>query len=170
MTSQAPVVTPSVSTPALLLEGADSAEDVVTQLVVHPLVLLHVLDHHTRRNEAGGRVIGTLLGRRDGNKVGFTTSYMYTYWYRGEFEYDFFRLLVKVLARDRHGRPCWKNLCKLEPARQGTSISVHSDPSVLLCCPSRNRFPSKQQQCIKTTTMTTSTLGGSYQLLCCSSR
>lgn len=120
MTSQAPVVTPSVSTPALLLEGADSAEDIVTQLVVHPLVLLHVLDHHTRRNEAGGRVIGTLLGRRDGNKVGFTISYTYTYWYRGEFECDSFRVLAKVLARDRHGRPFLKNLCKLELARQGT--------------------------------------------------
>lgn len=70
MTSQAPVVTPSLSTPALLLEEGDD-DDVVTQLVVHPLVLLHVLDHHTRRNEAGGRVIGTLLGRRDGNKVCF---------------------------------------------------------------------------------------------------
>ena len=77
MTSQAPVVTTSVSTPALLLSeeteaaaaAAAAAEDVVTQLIVHPLVLLHVLDHHTRRNEAGGRVIGTLLGRRDGNKV-----------------------------------------------------------------------------------------------------
>ena len=68
MTSQAPVVTPSLSTPALLLEEAGD-EDVVTHLIVHPLVLLHVLDHHTRRNEAGGRVIGTLLGRRDGNKV-----------------------------------------------------------------------------------------------------
>ena len=78
MTSQAPVVTTSVSTPALLLSeetteaaaaAAAAAEDVVTQLIVHPLVLLHVLDHHTRRNEVGGRVIGTLLGRRDGNKV-----------------------------------------------------------------------------------------------------
>ena len=67
MTSQAPVVTPSLSTPALLLD--DDSENVVTHLVVHALVLLHVLDHHTRRNEANGRVIGTLLGRRDGNKV-----------------------------------------------------------------------------------------------------
>lgn len=34
---------------------------------VHPLVLLSVLDHHTRRQESNGRVIGTLLGRREGN-------------------------------------------------------------------------------------------------------
>jgi hypothetical protein len=59
---------PSPSSPALLLdEGVDS----VTQVIVHPLVLLHVLDHHTRRQEGSGRVIGTLLGRRDGKKVRF---------------------------------------------------------------------------------------------------
>ena len=62
------VEAPSSSTPALLMDGD---QDAVTHLVVHPLVLLHVLDHHTRRQESGGRVIGTLLGRRDGNKVGF---------------------------------------------------------------------------------------------------
>lgn len=66
MTSQAPTVTASLSAPALLLE---EDPDSVTHLVVHPLVLLHVLDHHTRRQEATGRVIGTLLGRRDGNTV-----------------------------------------------------------------------------------------------------
>jgi translation initiation factor 3 subunit F len=73
----------SQCTPALLLweeNAAAAAASVavaptaptpaVTQLViVHPLVLLHVLDHHTRRQNAEGRVIGTLLGRRDGNKV-----------------------------------------------------------------------------------------------------
>lgn len=32
-------------------------------------MLLSVLDHHTRRQEGAGRVIGTLLGRRDGDKV-----------------------------------------------------------------------------------------------------
>lgn len=66
MTSLGSVVAPSSSTPALLLE---EDQDAVTHLVVHPLVLLHVLDHHTRRQESGGRVIGTLLGRREGNKV-----------------------------------------------------------------------------------------------------
>ena len=53
----------TTTTPALLLEDSE------TQVIVHPLVLLSVLDHHTRRQEADGRVIGTLLGRRDGNKV-----------------------------------------------------------------------------------------------------
>ena len=58
--------TTSLSSPALVMEeGADT----ITQVIVHPLVLLHVLDHHTRRQEASGRVIGTLLGRRDGKKV-----------------------------------------------------------------------------------------------------
>lgn len=56
----------SFSSPALLMEdGADT----VTNVIVHPLVLLHVLDHHTRRQEVSGRVIGTLLGRRDGRTV-----------------------------------------------------------------------------------------------------
>ena len=56
----------SFSSPALVMEdGADT----ISQVIVHPLVLLHVLDHHTRRQEGSGRVIGTLLGRRDGKKV-----------------------------------------------------------------------------------------------------
>ena len=62
----------SMSTPALLLQndattGLDG--EAVSSVVVHPLVLLSVLDHHTRRQEGAGRVIGTLLGRRDGDKV-----------------------------------------------------------------------------------------------------
>jgi hypothetical protein len=60
--------TTSLTSPALLMEDSN-ATDSVTQVIVHPLVLLHVLDHHTRRQEASGRVIGTLLGRRDGKTV-----------------------------------------------------------------------------------------------------
>lgn len=60
------------SSPALLME--DNA-DSVTHVIVHPLVLLHVLDHHTRRQEASGRVIGTLLGRRDGRTVRVTSFF-----------------------------------------------------------------------------------------------
>ena len=56
----------SLSSPALVMEDGT---DTITQVIVHPLVLLHVLDHHTRRQEGSGRVIGTLLGRRDGKKV-----------------------------------------------------------------------------------------------------
>ena len=68
----------SSSTPALLLQNDASSKtmantlsdtDAVSCVVVHPLVLLSVLDHHTRRQEGAGRVIGTLLGRRDGEKV-----------------------------------------------------------------------------------------------------
>lgn len=54
---------------ALLLQEDGTATNSVSHVVVHPLVVLSVLDHHTRRQEADGRVIGTLLGRRDGNKV-----------------------------------------------------------------------------------------------------
>lgn len=41
----------------------------VSNVNVHPLVLLSVLDHHSRRQEGAGRVIGTLLGKRDGGEV-----------------------------------------------------------------------------------------------------
>jgi len=45
--------------------------------VVHPLVVLNVLDHFTRRpaQNSTGRVIGTLLGRRDGDSVEITNSF-----------------------------------------------------------------------------------------------
>lgn len=62
--------------PALLLNNELSNAGValndsqaVNAVVVHPLVLLSILDHHTRRQNGEGRVIGTLLGRRDGEKV-----------------------------------------------------------------------------------------------------
>jgi len=61
-------------------EGAD----IVTQVIVHPLVMLHVLDHHTRRQEASGRVIGTLLGRRDGKKVEVTNCFAVPHAERGD--------------------------------------------------------------------------------------
>jgi len=48
---------------------APGESSVVTDVVVHPIVLLSVLDHHTRRQEGAGRVIGTLLGKRDGDRV-----------------------------------------------------------------------------------------------------
>ena len=68
-------------TPALLLNNgpksavaavAGGADNIpVSNVMVHPLVLLSVLDHHTRRQEGAGRVIGTLLGKRDGDRVSF---------------------------------------------------------------------------------------------------
>ena len=75
MTSMAHTVTTNTTTtssnPALLLNAdvAVAHATAATVVTVHPLVLLSVLDHHTRRQEANGRVIGTLLGRRNGNMV-----------------------------------------------------------------------------------------------------
>lgn len=62
--------TTSGSSPALLINGpgvgaASSLSTPITSVEVHPLVLLSVLDHHTRRQEGAGRVIGTLLGSKD---------------------------------------------------------------------------------------------------------
>lgn len=77
------------STPALLLNTTSSptsniATDSVTTVEVHPLVLLSVLDHHTRRQEGAGRVIGTLLGRRDGSKVEVTNCFAVPHAERGD--------------------------------------------------------------------------------------
>lgn len=69
------------SSPALLLNHEISTttglsdSEAVSSLVVHPLVLLSILDHHTRRQDGAGRVIGTLLGRRDGEKVEVTNCF-----------------------------------------------------------------------------------------------
>jgi len=71
------------SNPALLLEDSTSKSgDGETCVVVHPLAILHVLDHHSRRQE--GRVIGTLLGRRDGNKVIVTNCFAVPHAERGD--------------------------------------------------------------------------------------
>jgi len=73
--------TTSLSSPAIVMEdGADS----IAQVIVHPLVLLHVLDHHTRRQEGSGRVIGTLLGKRDGHKVEVTNCFAVPHAERGD--------------------------------------------------------------------------------------
>lgn len=60
------------SSPAILLEEQES----VKHVIVHPLVLLHILDHHTRRQDTAGRVIGTLLGRKlDAHTVEVTNCF-----------------------------------------------------------------------------------------------
>jgi len=56
----------------------------VSNVVVHPIVLLSVLDHHTRRQEGAGRVIGTLLGRRDGETVEITNCFAVPHAERGD--------------------------------------------------------------------------------------
>lgn len=45
---------------------------------------MSVLDHHTRRQEGAGRVIGTLLGRRDGDKVEVTNCFAVPHAERGD--------------------------------------------------------------------------------------
>jgi len=84
------MTTLSSSAPALILQkegsaGADGLSDssAVSSVVVHPLVLLSVLDHHTRRQEGQLRVIGTLLGRRDGDKVEVTNCFAVPHAERG---------------------------------------------------------------------------------------
>jgi len=67
-----PSLTRSVAAVAASAVGNENSADVpVSSVMVHPLVLLSVLDHHTRRQEGAGRVIGTLLGKRDGDRVSF---------------------------------------------------------------------------------------------------
>jgi len=64
-------ISASSSSPALFFEEKTASDETAspvvatsTQVIVHPLALFHVLDHHTRRQEASSRVIGTLLGNR----------------------------------------------------------------------------------------------------------
>lgn len=102
----------SSSTPALLLQNDASSKtmastlsdtDAVNCVVVHPLVLLSVLDHHTRRQEGAGRVIGTLLGRRDGEKVEVTNCFPVPHAERGDEEVaigkDFNRQMLALHLR-----------------------------------------------------------------------
>jgi len=42
--------------------SSSSNTAVVSKVIVHPLVLMSILDHHSRRAEGSGRVVGTLLG------------------------------------------------------------------------------------------------------------
>jgi translation initiation factor 3 subunit F len=80
----------SSSTPALLLQNNNtgttglSDSKAVTNVVVHPMVLLSILDHHTRRQDGELRVIGTLLGRRDGDKVEVTNCFAVPHAERGD--------------------------------------------------------------------------------------
>jgi translation initiation factor 3 subunit F len=64
--TMAAMTSSSLPSPALFLGNSNNSSNVAsTRVVIHPLVLFHILDHHNRRNDAGSRVIGTLLGRRD---------------------------------------------------------------------------------------------------------
>lgn len=75
--SEPALVVDPAAVPSLVGEAASSVS-------VHPLVLLSVLDHHTRRQEGAGRVIGTLLGRREGDKVEVTNCFAVPHAERGD--------------------------------------------------------------------------------------
>lgn len=83
--------------------GTLSDTEAVNCVMVHPLVLLSVLDHHTRRQEGAGRVIGTLLGRRDGDKVEVTNCFPVPHAERGDEEVaigkDFNRQMLALHLR-----------------------------------------------------------------------
>jgi translation initiation factor 3 subunit F len=74
---------PLQSSPALFFDSQHSDLSVI-QVIVHPLVLLSVLDHHNRRQDEHGRVIGTLLGRRDGSTVEVTNAFAVPHAERGD--------------------------------------------------------------------------------------
>ena len=50
-----------------------SSRDVTVK--VHPLVLFSVLEHYVRRNEGQKRVIGTLMGYKEGSTLHVTDCY-----------------------------------------------------------------------------------------------
>lgn len=93
------------SSPALLLDDA-ADENAVKQVIVHPVVLFHILDHHTRRQESTGRVIGTLLGRRlDNSTVEVTNSFSVPHAERGDevaIGKDFNRTMLGLHLRSNH--------------------------------------------------------------------
>jgi translation initiation factor 3 subunit F len=88
-----------LSNPALIvLDGsmASATKSKAQQarvVLVHPLAILHVLDHHVRRHQDTtesntmnnqNRVIGTLLGRIDGNVVEITNCFAVPHAERGD--------------------------------------------------------------------------------------
>ena len=97
------------SSPALLLDPSSTSaasSDAVSSVTVHPLVLLSVLDHHTRRAEGAGRVIGTLLGRRDGSRVEITNCFAVPHAERGDevaIGKDFNRQMLALHGRADRG-------------------------------------------------------------------
>lgn len=78
------------SSPALLVDGSSHSSGgsnstlPTSDIEVHPLVLLSVLDHHTRRPEGAGRVIGTLLGSKVGGSVEITNCFAVPHAERGD--------------------------------------------------------------------------------------
>lgn len=81
-----PTAPPTTGTAPNSKPSSSSSESVVNSVTVHPLVLLSILDHHTRRAEGAGRVIGTLLGRRtaSGTSVEITNAFAVPHAERGD--------------------------------------------------------------------------------------
>jgi translation initiation factor 3 subunit F len=64
----------------------NSSNTAINHVIVHPVVLFHILDHHNRRTEYDGRVIGTLLGRRGtySNMIEITNCFSVPHAERGD--------------------------------------------------------------------------------------
>lgn len=109
----------------------------VTSLVeVRPLVLLSVLDHHTRRPEGAGRVIGTLLGTRTGNRVEITNCFAVPHAERGDevaIGKDFNRQMSALHARaNRRERVVGWYATALPPEEEDGGLRFVADTSSLV--------------------------------------
>jgi translation initiation factor 3 subunit F len=116
----------SSSAPALLFGNDETS---ATHVIVHPLVLFHVLDHHSRRQERESRVIGTLLGRRDGNTVEVTNCFAVPHAERGEevaIGKDFNRTMLGLHLRSNRKETVvgWYASCH-QDVLQDTSSLIH---------------------------------------------
>jgi 26S proteasome regulatory subunit N8 len=58
------------------MDYSTTTVQLATEVVVHPLVLLSVVDHYTRvAKDTKKRVVGVLLGSKSGNRVDVTNSF-----------------------------------------------------------------------------------------------
>jgi len=129
------------STPALLLQNdvptrttGLTETEAVNCVVVHPLVLLSVLDHHTRRQEGAGRVIGTLLGRRDGDKVEVTNCFPVPHAERGDEEVaigkDFNRQMLALHIRCNPSETVIGWYATAFPAATATDVDAENNTNI----------------------------------------
>ena len=53
----------------------DVGNDAPPEYKLHPVVLFSILDHYSRRNDTQNRVIGTLLGQKNGDVIEVTNCF-----------------------------------------------------------------------------------------------